>query len=145
MSLNRRQFSALAGATMTAPVFGAFRAKPSFEISLAQWSLHRTIYGGKLDNMGFPEYTKKEFGIEAVEYVNQFFKDRDGMLEACFLQCTRDRSLADMQADSQTGGQTADISVSSQPSSKPGQVRSGQVRSGQARSGEPRPGQARPG
>ena len=76
MSLNRRQFSALAGATMTAPVFGSFRAKPSFEISLAQWSLHRTIYGGKLDNMGFPEYTKKEFGIEAVEYVNQFFKDK---------------------------------------------------------------------
>ena len=76
MSLNRRQFSALAGATMTAPVFGAFRAKPSFEISLAQWSLHRTIYGGKLDNMGFPEYTKKEFGVEAVEYVNQFFKDK---------------------------------------------------------------------
>ena len=76
MSLNRRQFSALAGATMTAPVFGAFRVKPPFEISLAQWSLHRTIYGGKLDNMGFPEYTKKEFGVEAVEYVNQFFKDK---------------------------------------------------------------------
>ena len=70
MSLNRRQFSALAGATMTAPVFGAFRAKPSFEISLAQWSLQRTIYGGKLDNMGFPEYTEKEFGIEEVGDVN---------------------------------------------------------------------------
>ena len=76
MPLNRRQFSALAGATMTAPVYGDFRVNPSFEISLAQWSLHRTIYGGKLDNMRFPEYTKKEFGIEAVEYVNQFFKDK---------------------------------------------------------------------
>ena len=53
MSLNRRQFSAFAGAAMSAPIFGASRMNPSFEISLAQWSLHRTIYGGKLDNMGW--------------------------------------------------------------------------------------------
>jgi sugar phosphate isomerase/epimerase len=32
--------------------------------------------GGKLDNLEFPAFTKNEFGIDAVEYVNQFFKDK---------------------------------------------------------------------
>jgi L-ribulose-5-phosphate 3-epimerase len=47
-----------------------------FTISLAEWSLHKTIFGGKLDNLDFPKTARREFGIEAVEYVNQFFKDK---------------------------------------------------------------------
>lgn len=47
-----------------------------FKISLAQWSLHKTLFDGKLTNLEFPAFTKNEFGIEAVEYVNQFFKDK---------------------------------------------------------------------
>ncbi len=47
-----------------------------FKISLAEWSLHRTLFAGKLTNMMFPEKAKKDLGIHAVEYVNQFFKDR---------------------------------------------------------------------
>ncbi|MEO1627042.1 MAG: sugar phosphate isomerase/epimerase family protein [Bacteroidota bacterium] len=47
-----------------------------FGISLAQWSLHNTIFSGKLDPLDFAATTKKEFGIDAVEYVNQFFKDK---------------------------------------------------------------------
>lgn len=58
------------------PQLFAAEKQPLFGISLAQWSLHRTIRAGKLDNLQFPEFTKKEFGIEAVEYVNQFFKDK---------------------------------------------------------------------
>jgi sugar phosphate isomerase/epimerase len=50
--------------------------KVPFKISLAQWSLHKTLQKGELTNMQFPEYTKKEFGIDAVEYVNSFFKDK---------------------------------------------------------------------
>lgn len=50
--------------------------RPLFQISLAQWSLHRTIFAGKLDNLDFPRTAKQDFGIEAVEYVNQFFKDK---------------------------------------------------------------------
>lgn len=50
--------------------------KEWFQISLAQWSLHRTIRAGKLNNLDFPEFTVKNFGIHAVEYVNQFFKDK---------------------------------------------------------------------
>jgi sugar phosphate isomerase/epimerase len=49
---------------------------PLFRISLAEWSLNKSIFGGKLDNLDFPAYAKNEFGIDAVEYVNQFFKDK---------------------------------------------------------------------
>lgn len=47
-----------------------------FKISLAQWSLHKMIRAGELDNLDFPAFTKSEFDIHAVEYVNQFFKDK---------------------------------------------------------------------
>lgn len=47
-----------------------------FNISLAQWSLHKTLFDGKLDNLDFPATAAKTFGIHAVEYVNQFFKDK---------------------------------------------------------------------
>jgi len=47
-----------------------------FDISLAEWSLHRTLFDGKLNNLDFPETAAKKFGIYAVEYVNQFFKDK---------------------------------------------------------------------
>lgn len=48
-----------------------------FDISLAQWSLNKKLFGGELDNLDFPAYTKEKFDIHAVEYVNQFFKDAD--------------------------------------------------------------------
>jgi sugar phosphate isomerase/epimerase len=47
-----------------------------FKISLAEWSLNRTLFSGKLTNMEFPAKAKNGFGIHAVEYVNQFFKDK---------------------------------------------------------------------
>ncbi len=50
----------------------------AFQISLAQWSLHRTLRdkSKNLTNLDFPRVTKEEFGIDAVEYVNQFFMDK---------------------------------------------------------------------
>jgi len=47
-----------------------------FDLSLAQWSLHRTLSRGELDHLEFAATAKKEFGITAVEYVNQFFSDK---------------------------------------------------------------------
>lgn len=47
-----------------------------FEISLAQWSLHKALQSKKITNLDFPEITRKEFGISTVEYVNSFFKDK---------------------------------------------------------------------
>jgi sugar phosphate isomerase/epimerase len=47
-----------------------------FEISLAQWSLHKTLFEKKMDNLDFAAKARKDFGIGVVEYVNQFFKDK---------------------------------------------------------------------
>lgn len=47
-----------------------------FKISLAQWSLHQALFDGELDNLDFAAKTKNAFGIDAVEYVSQFFKDK---------------------------------------------------------------------
>ena len=52
------------------------KSKPLFDLSLAEWSLHRTLRSKKMTNLEFPRVTKEKFGITAVEYVNQFFKDK---------------------------------------------------------------------
>jgi sugar phosphate isomerase/epimerase len=45
-----------------------------FKISLAEWSLHRALFAKKIDNLDFPRIAREEYGIEGVEFVNQFFK-----------------------------------------------------------------------
>ena len=47
-----------------------------FEISLAQWSLHRSLYSGELDHLDFAKISKENFGIDAIEYVNSFFFEK---------------------------------------------------------------------
>lgn len=47
-----------------------------FKISLAEWSLHRALQANQMTNLDFPVRAKKDFNISAVEYVNQFFKDK---------------------------------------------------------------------
>jgi sugar phosphate isomerase/epimerase len=69
-----------ASALGTSSAWGAARRSagsgpPPFKISLAQWSLHREIFDKKLDNLDFAR-AASGFGIDAVEYVNQFFKDK---------------------------------------------------------------------
>ncbi len=82
----RRQFLKTAAASFAATPFltpDAFAdhhlaGDPPFKISLAEWSLHRTLRdeSKNLTNLDFPRVSKREFGIDAVEYVNQFFKDK---------------------------------------------------------------------
>ena len=83
--LDRRDFLkctlSAAGLGLAGGAAGAFEEKkPLFLISLAEWSLHRALFGKKLDHLDFPKVAKKDYGIDAVEYVNQFFmtkaKDR---------------------------------------------------------------------
>lgn len=88
MSLaSRRHFlkqSAIATSALAAsgllPHFSPFahanESEPRFKISLAEWSLHKTLFANKITNLDFPKVAKEEFGIHAVEYVNQFFKDK---------------------------------------------------------------------
>ena len=47
-----------------------------FKISLAQWSLHRSIRSKKVDHLDLYNIAKNKFGISAVEYVNVFFFDK---------------------------------------------------------------------
>jgi len=47
-----------------------------FDISLAQWSLHRTIRSGAMNPIDFAKVAKEKYGIEAIEYVSQLFSDR---------------------------------------------------------------------
>lgn len=44
-------------------------------ISLAQWSLNRAFFKGELNALDFPDIAKNSFGINAVEYVNAFYKE----------------------------------------------------------------------
>ena len=51
---------------------------PVFKISLEQWSLHRHFFNEEIKStLDFPLIARQKFGIGAVEYVNQFFSDRD--------------------------------------------------------------------
>ena len=75
--MTRRTFilgGALSAATWVRPTQPG--AQPLFKISLAQWSLHRTFRAGQLDHLDFAKVARRDFGIDAIEYVNTFFKDR---------------------------------------------------------------------
>jgi len=50
-------------------------AAPLFDISLAQWSLHRALRGGEQQHLDFARTAREQYGILAVEYVNSFFKE----------------------------------------------------------------------
>lgn len=45
------------------------------KISLAQWSLNRAFFAKTLDPISFASIAKNEYGISAIEYVNQFYTD----------------------------------------------------------------------
>lgn len=83
-SLDRRRFlkdsaqlaGGLALAGLVGKPMGASTQKPLFQISLAEWSLHRALRAQQLDHRDFAKTAKTEYGIEAVEFVNQFFKDK---------------------------------------------------------------------
>ncbi len=80
ISLPRRQFlqtTTAIGASALLPSLGLGAEKaPIFKISIAQWSLHKALFAKKIDNLDFARIAKDEFGIDAIEYVNQFFKDK---------------------------------------------------------------------
>lgn len=98
-------FSAGQNKSIFPPIESSSSNTQLFKISLAQWSLHRTIFGannssdrlrgltgdklidtlrnnpdyllrGKLDPLDFPIYARQQFGIDAVEYVNTFYFGR---------------------------------------------------------------------
>ena len=94
--MNRREFLGVGAAAVAGLGFGSrglpsncFANEPAkdFKVSLAEWSLHRALFGKQMDNLDFPKAAREEYGIEAVEYVNQFWKDK----------ATDDKYLADLK------------------------------------------------
>lgn len=82
-NVDRRHFikttaaASVAATAMASPALAStVSAEPWFEISLAQWSLHKTLFSKKIDNLDFAQVAKERLGIGAIEYVNQFFKDK---------------------------------------------------------------------
>lgn len=90
--MNRRQFlhsAAVASAAVAVPslitgcatgaAVGGVNTPPRgqpYGISLAQWSLHKTLFAKSLDPLDFPVVSRRDYGIEAIELVNQFYKDK---------------------------------------------------------------------
>lgn len=79
-----------------------------FDISLAQWSLNRKIRGGDLDNLDFPVYAKDNFGIHAVEYVDQFFPSADKEYIKGLLKRTEDIGVKNVLLMIDTAGPLGD-------------------------------------
>src|SRR5207247_8009844 len=76
---SRRDFLATSAgfaAAAALPALASAQAKePPFKISLAEWSLHKAINGGQLKNRDFARAAKEDYRIDAIEYVNQLWKD----------------------------------------------------------------------
>jgi L-ribulose-5-phosphate 3-epimerase len=65
-----------AGSLLVSPALaGMAKQKSPFKISLAEWSLNKTLFSKKMTNLDFPRFAS-EHGIKGLEYVNQFFKDK---------------------------------------------------------------------
>ena len=77
MTVRRRDFLAGLAAAGAAPLWlrAGTPGAPVFTISLAQWSFHKALQRKQLDNLDFAK-TARELNLDAIEYVNVFFKDK---------------------------------------------------------------------
>lgn len=117
--LSRRDFlattTAAAGALVLPRTLLA-SSDPIFEISIAQWSLNPLFFNGDLDNLDYAK-TARALGIDAIEYVNQFFMDKaedqaylremklraDGEgVRSVLIMCDREGELGDPDAAKRT-------------------------------------------
>lgn len=86
-TLSRRAFlkqsAAVAAVGAAAPLAAGQDAnRPLFDISLAQWSHNRAFFGRggveRKDPLRFAAIAKTDYDIAAVEYVNQFYREKKG-------------------------------------------------------------------
>ncbi|MDP4879747.1 MAG: sugar phosphate isomerase/epimerase [Opitutales bacterium] len=80
LAIPRRQFILQAGIAagslgLLPRLIAQEKASPLFEISLAQWTIQRELFSGKIDHLDFAKVAA-DHKIYAVEYVNQFFMDK---------------------------------------------------------------------
>ena len=111
--------SAAAGAVLPGPARAAAAtpAAPWFRISLAEWSLNRALFGNRMTNLDFPVAARRDYGIDVVEYVNQFFMDKaedktylaelrkrcdDNGVKSGLIMCDREGALGDADSAART-------------------------------------------
>lgn len=97
--LSRREFLehsagvfALTGGASLGIARPAAAADPLFKISLAEWSINRPLFDGTMQHLDFAKIAKS-LGIDAIEYVNQFFKDK--AKDTAYLREMRSRAQAE--------------------------------------------------
>ncbi|MEM1121796.1 MAG: sugar phosphate isomerase/epimerase family protein [Bacteroidota bacterium] len=95
-NFNRRAF--IKNTTVTAAGLGlslktlahpSENKEPLFKISLAEWSIYRSLFSGAMQHLDFPIMARAH-GIDAIEYVNQFFMDK--ATDTAYLREMKDRA-----------------------------------------------------
>ena len=70
--MHRRQFLSL----VAAAALPKTQTKLLYSISLAEWSFHRALRAGNMEHLDFAAVAQKDYGLDAIEYVNTFFFDK---------------------------------------------------------------------
>jgi L-ribulose-5-phosphate 3-epimerase len=71
----RREFLATTAGAFAMAGIARGQQPPLYKISLAEWSINKPLFGGQMQHLDFAKIAKGA-GIDAIEYVNQFFKDK---------------------------------------------------------------------
>ena len=66
--------------------YGNLMGQNNIKLSLAEWSLHRTIQSGKMTNLDFPRIARTQYGIGVVEYVSILFDGKTSVTDSVYLK-----------------------------------------------------------
>ena len=83
---------------------------PLFKISLAEWSLNKGMRSGEIPHLDFAKIAKRNFGIDAIEYVNQLFADKSGGSGEYINEMKSKVRLKQCKKGGQTGGRPTRLS-----------------------------------
>ena len=72
---SRREFLTAAMAAAAVGPLALRPGKDAFKLSLAEWSFHKALQSKQMDNLDFAA-AARGLGLDAIEYVNVFFKDK---------------------------------------------------------------------
>ena len=106
----RREFLASAvGLAAAGTSIAQMKTSSRYKISLAQWTINKELFSGKIDNLDFAKVAS-DHGYTGLEYVNQFFMDKAGDMkylaemkkratdhgvESVLIMCDREGNLGD--------------------------------------------------
>ena len=71
---------------LLAGIFNSIFSQDKVKLSLAEWSLHKSIQSGKMTNLDFPRIARTQFNIGAIEYVSVLFETKTSVEDTGYLQ-----------------------------------------------------------